>query len=425
MKAQTLWVFFLCLSLLGSQQARAEASPDSQHSDGLSSASFQTTTSSAPTVIAFSAGGFHTCAVTSDGKVWCWGNGGAGQLGNGFTPLMQRFPVEVVGLSAPAIGVSAGYLHTCALLNNGAVQCWGWNPNGQLGDGTTTNRIRPVNVFGLNSGVTAISAGVVTTCALAAGGVLCWGANYAGAVGDGTNIDRLTPVSVVGLGPGSVSTLSVGENYACVRTTSGGAACWGSNYYNTLGNPSSLLASNVPTPVVGMGAGSGVVSVAAGLVHHVCAITGTVGAVMCWGRNFEGQLGTGNLYSSAVPTNVVGLTGVVAVSTGGYHTCALTASGGVKCWGRNTNGEVGNGTTGFTHPTPADVVGLSSGVIAIDAGFSHTCALLNNGRLKCWGGDNYGQRGALYPQDYTVPTEVIWLFPRARMPIVSSWREGD
>lgn len=413
MKTRICAATLVCLSVLASQTARA-ATPAA--STATSPMTVRAVASSAPNVIAISAGFRHTCAVTDDGKVWCWGYGGLGQLGTGNTPLFQEFPVEVGSLGGSAVSVSAGVYHTCAVLSSGAARCWGYNITGQLGDGTTTNRLLPVNVSGLSSGVTAISAGGSSTCALVAGGVQCWGGNSFGALGDGTNIDRLTPVSVTGLG--SVTSVSVGDGgYACARTSAGGAACWGANFLGQLGD-GTLNARNTPTNVIGMT--SSAVDIAAGNLH-TCAITGTIGAVQCWGRNFYGQLGTGNLVGVPVPTNVVGLTGVVAVAVGDEHSCALTATGGVKCWGYNMYGQIGDGTDGINDDIrmlPVDVVGLSSGVVAITAGSMHTCALLNTGRVKCWGMNNYGQLGTVDRLHRNVPTEVRWLYPRARLPIV-------
>ncbi|MBL8055523.1 MAG: hypothetical protein JNK29_02440, partial [Anaerolineales bacterium] len=147
----------------------------------------------------------HTCALTADGGVKCWGANGDGQLGDG-TTLNQGAPVAVAGLTSGVTAVATGWRHTCALTAAGGVKCWGWNDYGQLGDGTTTNRLTPVDVAGLTSGVTALAAGNTHTCALtAAGGAKCWGYNLFGQLGDGTTTNRLTPVREGGLTRGETA----------------------------------------------------------------------------------------------------------------------------------------------------------------------------------------------------------------------------
>src|SRR2546426_6866748 len=180
--------------------------------------------------------------------------------------------------------------HSCAITRGGALQCWGDNANGQLGDGTTTGSARPVAVKGLAAGVTAIAAGDRYTCALTTpGGVSCWGYNEFGQLGNGTTSDSASPVDVTGLASGISAIAARGE--------------------------------------------------------HTCALT-VAGGVKCWGADINGQLGDGTTTNSPTPVDVVGLaTGITAIATGGEHTCALTTDGAVKCWGWNAAGQLGDGTT--------------------------------------------------------------------------------
>ena len=287
--------------------------------------------------------------------------------------------------------VSAGVNHTCALTTSGGVNCWGFT-----GFRPSYGSATPVAVTGLTSEVAMLSAGggylnemgggvtgpifppwaggpscVVTT----EGGVKCWDW-----LGDGTSISA-KPVDVTGL-TSEVSTVSVsvGGGRACALTIAGGVKCW-----DWLGDGTSNGGSPTPrsTPVDVVGLTSGVVSISAGR-RHTCAVT-TAGGVKCWGRNEFGELGDGTTADRAAPVDVVGLTsGVAAISAGWRNTCALTVMGGVKCWGMNFSGQLGDGTTA-DRAAPVDVVGLTNGVAVVSAGGSHTCTVTRAGGVKCWG----------------------------------------
>ena len=351
-------------------------------------------------VAAISAGENYTCALTGSGAVKCWGANFRGALGDG-TTTNSSLPVDVSGLGSGVVAISAAGQHTCALTGSGAVKCWGANFYGQLGDGTTTHSSVPVDVRGLGSGVAAISAGGQHTCALTgSGAVKCWGANFDGQLGDGTTTDSLVPVDVKDLGLG-VAAISAGENYTCALTGSGAVKCWGNNASGQLGD-GKRTRSSVPVDVSGLGSGVAAISVG---VQHTCALTGS-GAVKCWGANVFGQLGDGTTTHSSVPVDVKGLgSGVAAISAGANHTCALTTSGAVKCWGANFRGQLGDGTT-TNSSVPVDVRDLASGVVGISAGYHHTCALTDSAAVKCWGANFDGQLGNGTITDSSVPRGV-------------------
>ncbi len=236
--------------------------------------------------------------------------------------------------------MATGFYHTCALTDVGAVLCWGANFGGRLGDGTTAQHLTPVAVSGLTSGVVAVSAGVHHTCAITgAGAVVCWGGNFAGQVGDGTTTDRSTPTPVIGLASGAVA-VATGYYHTCAVTGGGAVQCWGA--YGEPGDGTTLPAyGKTPAPIAGLG--SAVTALAAGRTH-TCALT-TGAGMLCWGGNAHGQLGDGTATDRIMPTPVTGLSsGVMAITAGEWHTCALTTGGVVSCWGYGAYGGLGDGT---------------------------------------------------------------------------------
>ena len=326
-----------------------------------------------------SSGGGHTCGITSSGGVRCWGWNYYGQIGDG-TYSERYSPVDVSGLTSGAVSFSAGYMHSCALTNTGGVKCWGINDNGQLGDGTNATSTVPVDVVGLTSGVSSVSSGYAHTCALTnSGGVKCWGRNTEFQLGNSTNVNSASPVDVYGLTSGTIA-ISTGEYHSCALMATGGVKCWGVNMDGAVGIEQA--ASPVPADVSGLT--SGVAAISAGDMH-TCALTDS-GGVKCWGLNECGQLGDGTTSNSYVPVDVVGLTsGVIAISAGKEFTCAVTNSGGVKCWGWNIVGQLGDGSYSNQY-SPVEVSNLTSGIVSVSAGKAfHTCALTDSNGIKCWG----------------------------------------
>jgi len=334
-------------------------------------------------------------------------------------------PARSAPAALPAFAaISAGNSHTCALTSSGGVECWGDNGSGQLGNNTTTGSTTPVDVGGLGSGVAAVGAGLVHTCALtSAGGVKCWGSNVFGELGDGAPPwqSSSVPVDVSGLGSG-VAAIGSGTLHTCAVTTGGGVKCWGPGNHGQLGDGTDN-GSGVPVDVVGLGAPVAAATTGGlgsnpdpgtdgNLVGHTCALT-DAGAVLCWGDDEWGEVGNGSI-SMAVkrPAAVVGLgSGVAAISAGGAHTCSLTTSGAVKCWGDNRYGQLGDGTT-TRRTTPVTVAGLGSGVLAISAGSWHTCAVTKSGAVECWGSNRDGRLGDGTTTDSPTPVAVVGLGSR-------------
>ena len=262
------------------------------------------------------------------------------------------------------------------------------------------------------SAVAAVAAGSAsghTSAVTTAGGLKCWGRNTHGQLGDGRacGIVCVTPVDALGLESGVVRVVAAGWAHTCALTTAGGVKCWGNNFHGQLGNGE--LGNFITTPVgVGLLA-SDVAAVAAG-DWHTCAVT-TVGGVKCWGENLHGQLGDGTFGTDRTsPVNVLGLSsGVVAVAGGEFHSCALTNAGGVKCWGRNEVGQVGDGTISGISTIPEDVADLSSDGVAIAAGGRHSCAVTTTGGAKCWGYNGLGQLGDGTTTTRATPVDVLGL----------------
>ena len=382
--------------------------------------------------VVLGAGDVQSCALTIIGGVKCWGGNPYGAVGDGTTTDRWE-PVDVVGLTHGVKAVSVGWNHACAITDAGGVKCWGYNLHGQLGDGTTITRTTPVDVVGLAHGVKAISAGIFHTSALTtAGAVKCWGLNQAGQLGDGTTDNSSTPVDVVGLGSG-VRAVTAGIWHSSAITSAKAARCWGQNNFGQVGDGTTV---NRSTPVAVAGLSSGVTGIDAGSGgsgpddgSHTCAVVD--GGVKCWGINAAGQLGDGTTTTRLTPVPVMGLgTGVSTVATGSGYTCALRSSGGVACWGYNPFSQLGDGTT-VDRSTPTPVVGLPSGVTDLATGGFHACVLTRSGGVKCWGssgggqvGDGQNQAGG-QNQDTSVPVDVSGSFYRRECPTLSAAPHTD
>jgi len=345
---------------------------------------------------AIALGGFHTCALLGDGTLQCWGRNDYGQLGNVSAPAtLVTAPTEVGGLTGVA-ALSAGGYHNCALLSDSSIWCWGRNDKGQLGNGTpVAQSTAPTKVVGIGPAV-MVSSGAYHTCALLVDEtVWCWGWNEFGQLGNGTLLDSATPTQVLG-GISSATVIASGGHHSCAVLADGTMRCWGGNDYGQLGNgtliPSgSIVGTNVggavpvPTQVTGIATA---VTASAGFVH-TCALLAD-GTLRCWGWNGYGELGDGTTNEATAPTQVVGIAGATAVTAGGYHTCTTASNGTLWCWGRNDSGQLGNGTTTGAL-TPTVVPGVAG--VMVSAGHMHTCALLSGGTADCWGQNGWGQLG--------------------------------
>ena len=354
----------------------------------------------------------NTCAVSSSGGVKCWGSNTHFQLGDG-TDVDSPLAVDVLGLPERATAVATGGNHNCALTESGGVLCWGYNGWGQLGNGSTVDSPVPVSVIGLDSGVTAIAAGLRHTCALLdAGGVKCWGHNGDGQLGDGTGLDSSTPVAVAGL-PSGVAHIDAGWFGMCALTVDGAALCWGDNEYGRVGDGTT---EDRFAPVMVTGLDAGVLAIATDSFHS-CAVTAGR-ALECWGDNSYGQFGNGTYDASLTPTPATTFAAPVAsVVTGEGNTCSLSMAGRVQCSGNGDFGHLGDGSWHGSNAGAVQVSGLGAGVVQLAGGYRHTCAQLEDSSLRCWGEGDRDQLGNGVPVIRTSPVDVVGLGAAQQMGI--------
>lgn len=360
------------------------------------------------------AGERHTCVRISDGTVRCWGANQRGQLGLGSTQTIgdDELPSSAsdVQVGGVVTQLAIGRHHTCALLDTGAVRCWGYGGLGQLGYGNTNtvgDDEDPSDAGDVPVGgaVDQIAAGKDHTCALLeTGAVRCWGAGAAGRLGYGSTTNVGTAVTPEAAGDLELGALAVhvgaGDAHSCAILTTGELRCWGFGLYGQLGyaNTTSIGDNETPFGAVSL---SGLPIQVAGGRNHTCVLLAS-GAVQCFGYGQYGALGYGS--TSAVGNDehpadvgVIELAGLATqVTAGALHSCARLESGQVRCWGNARRGEIGTGSTNVLGddelPTALDALTFSTPVIEVAAGEEHTCALLAAG-VACWGSNNAGQLG--------------------------------
>lgn len=326
----------------------------------------------------------HTCALTTDGEVYCWGNNEVGQLGQGNVGDPALTPLKVSGLGK-VTQLSVGAAHTCAL-SGGKAYCWGQNGNGKLGSGSDAQSNSPVLVKDLDS-ISQISANRLSTCAVTTNkSVYCWGDNFAGMLGTGDTKGSLIPIKVMGLP--SIKLVSSAFNHACALSETGSLYCWGDNGSGQLGVQgitSSLMPILIPNlpkvKKVALGAG------------HTCIINESDKA-MCWGYGEKGQVGHGENSATMSPNLVAELSSVRDIQPARFHTCALTEKNEVFCWGAGDQGQLGNGKT-IDLNRPTKVLNLTNTRVlgSLSSYSAHNCIIDSSGNYNCWGNGDSGQLG--------------------------------
>jgi alpha-tubulin suppressor-like RCC1 family protein len=371
-----------------------------------------------PVVEGIALGSYHSCIVSNRHTARCWGSNGDGQLGlpNADKVGDDELPASApdVDLGGPVAALSAGALHTCALLVSGAVRCFGRGVEGQLGYGnidTIGDDETPASAGDVALGEPAIqiAAGSYHTCALLeSGSVRCWGEASHGELGLGSTErigDDETPASApaVDVGGGRVVAVHAGLSHTCVLLATGRVRCWGYAHQGRLGygNEDNVGDDEPPSRAGDVDIGGVALKIDLG-TYHTCALL-TDGALRCWGGGFYGETGHGNrdlvgddeTAASVPPVDFGGA--AVDVATGGHHTCVLLDEGRVRCWGDGNYGEIGQGNRerigDDEFPSVAQDVDLGGPALRIATGAIHTCALLDTGALRCFGEASSGQLG--------------------------------
>ncbi|MEO5971619.1 MAG: chromosome condensation regulator RCC1 [Bdellovibrionia bacterium] len=353
-----------------------------------------------------------SCALTTAGLVLCWGDNSKGQLGDG-TQILKSSAVPVSGLSSGVTSLSLGNGFAMAVVN-GYILSWGANSFYSLGDGTLTDRLTPVAVAGLPGSSSGVTAGSAFGCSLQSGTTYCWGQNSSGQLGvSNTDIGTLPGAAYNSSGtPYTFTIITSGMNHVCTLN-SGQVYCWGDNSYNQVGDG---MGQPLNSPTANTVLASGVLEMSAG-ANHTCAIISN-NTVYCWGANNYGQLGLGtvtlNTCPSVIPspapspcstsnpstsTNPItplpisGLPLAVKIYSGAYHSCALVTGGNLYCWGRNDWGQLGTGAVSAYSSVPVLVSVLSQKARSMALGMLHSCAILEDATVKCWGHNGFGELG--------------------------------
>jgi alpha-tubulin suppressor-like RCC1 family protein len=390
MKSQTIFRF---VPFVAAAAAVLAACADQLPSDagGLAPRSPRLTVIPATPYVAIEGGSTHACGLASSGQAYCWGRNAGGQLGDS-TAANSSTPVTVYQLGVSYTSLTSGNLHNCALTAGGQAYCWGYNPDGRLGDSTFLQPLRPIPVTQGALSFTSASAGSAHTCALnSSGQAYCWGSNSWSQIGDSTTSYRFFPTAVHQQAGVAFTQISAGNNYTCALDGNGQAWCWGYGAGGGLGN-NSVLTKRVPVTVQQP---AGVTFTGVWTEYdHTCAVT-TGGQSYCWGNNGWFQLGDSTTTTRSTPVAVRQPAGVTftQLAPGSTFTCGLTSAGQAYCWGNNQYGQLGDGTN-TSSPLPV-AVSQPAGVTftSIKAEQVGVCGLDGNGQAWCWGRNTFGQLG--------------------------------
>jgi alpha-tubulin suppressor-like RCC1 family protein len=355
----------------------------------------------------FSTGALHSCGITATGQLRCFGDNGNGQLGYGdnVSRLSPAGNINVgVGRTVKRVVASHNSSpHTCALLDDATVKCWGYNNWGQLGyaDGSQRNAPSDATVnLGSSNTAKTIAVGDYHTCVILDNNLVkCWGNNGSGQLGYNDTSSRTAPAAAaIDLGSGNAAkSIVAGSAHTCALLANNSVRCWGNNNNGQLGYGDTAQRWSPIGGPVNLGTGRSAKRLVAG-ASHTCAILDN-DTVKCWGNNGNGQLGYGDTNPRLSPPDTAVNLGqgrtAKLIAAGNAHTCAQLDDDSIKCWGANANGELGYEDTNQRSAPPALGVALGTGRVPrrLQANGAHTCVLLTDNGMKCWGYNDYGQFG--------------------------------
>ena len=354
-------------------------------------------------------GNSHTCAILENGSAMCWGLDNYGQLGDGGDATNLIKPTSFVSIDGgqTVAQIYARQLRTCIVLDDNSASCWGFNEDGQAGDDSTNTYKSPsVKVeFPQGKGVKSIGMGLKHTCAILEDDTLtCWGLDSHGALGNGDSdtSDKYTPQTITTPSDRKVVKVEPGATHTCILLDDGGVMCWGRDNTGQLGNGDTSDTIHTPSSNVELPEGRAATDLSVG-DHHSCALLDN-GSVTCWGLNNFGQLGDNTTTNRLIPVYAHLPTGsqAVSVSVGPHSSCAILENSSVYCWGHNNYGRLGIGVTGGIYQLPMFVEGATD-VVDLSLDYDHTCALSENGSISCWGRSKYGPLGIGPSGDINTP----------------------
>ena len=347
-----------------------------------------------PVYVKLSGGYYYSAAIKADGTLWAWGLNTYGQLGDG-TTLNKLVPTQI-GADTDWASVAAGDRHTVALKTDGTLWAWGFNANGQLGDGTTTLKVVPTQIGAATDWVSIDAGGSHTVAMKSDASIWAWGLNANGQLGDGTTANKLVPTRI----GASISwvMINAGAKHTAAIDETGKLWAWGDNAYGQLGD-GTIVQKLVPTQI---GSDLTWVMVNAGDNHTVAKKV--AGSLWAWGRNNYGQLGDGTTVSKSVPTQIGIATNWASADAGTSHTVAIKTDGTLWAWGFNSNGQLGDGTN--VNKSVPTQIGTDTDWLAADAGYWHSLAIKTGGTLWAWGRNNSGQLGDGTMTDQWVPIQI-------------------
>lgn len=341
----------------------------------------------------------HVVRVEADGVLVTAGTGSARVTAESGGKLATA----TVSVSARFLTVGGGLFHTCAVTARGLAACWGDNAWGKLGDGSLFSSDTPLLVRGA-LGLAFSLGGGHHSCATASGAIYCWGANFSGQIGVGDPSALPKPIATRMPLPGTPAAMAIGNRHTCALNHEGTVYCWGGGFFGQLGSTPSEFCSfsnepchRAPHPISAAGPFA---SVTTG-IEHSCAIAFD-GQAYCWGRNDNGQLGDGTQTSRGAPAPVAGGRSWRQLAAGNLHTCGLTTQGQAYCWGSNIFDHLGTGGTPLESFVPIAVAGGLT-FRELTSGSNHTCGLVEDGTVYCWGLSIFGQGGAA-TRSLSVPT---------------------